>query len=461
LKKALDAFGTDEEQVTAILTGRNKEVVGSLDIRIWLQTELVPNYAALYGNNDLQTLKNHIQDRCGGKYKEALLALLRPDAENLSIMLREAMKGIGTDEFALIAACCTLPASFVVLVRDNYARFFERDLVGDIKSEVSGHFKKALMMQAGFTKGEAYAHVCHQAIKGLGTDERSLIRVLTTATYEDIVLMNEAFSAKYGNLQQWIEGDTSGDFKNMLLALSLKKPMENPEAFDPQADAQLLRTAMKGMGTDERTLIEVLASKSDEQLEEIKAAYAAKFRRDLKSDVSKETKGLFESADFREALMGVLDPREVTIANYLRKAMKGWGTDEWGLISMLVHRSPAEREQLRKEYAKQFERDLVADIRSDCSGDFEDALVALVVPPADTIAKALNKAMGFFSTSHATLITMLCAATQIMPAVREAYERQFSKPLVEDIKSQLRGDYEGVLVAIASYTPPFEFELRV
>jgi len=33
LKKALDAFGTDEEQVTAILTGRNKEVVGSLDIR--------------------------------------------------------------------------------------------------------------------------------------------------------------------------------------------------------------------------------------------------------------------------------------------------------------------------------------------------------------------------------------------------------------------------------------------
>ena len=38
-------------------------------------------------------------------------------------------------------------------------------------------------------------------------------------------------------------------------------------------DARSLRKAMKGMGTDEQCLIEILCSRSNKEITEIKAAY--------------------------------------------------------------------------------------------------------------------------------------------------------------------------------------------
>ena len=59
-------------------------------------------------------------------------------------------------------------------------------------------------------------------------------------------------------------------------------------------DAQQLRAAMRGLGTDEATLIEILASRTNEQIHAIKTAYKTEMKRDLESDIMSETSGHFK-----------------------------------------------------------------------------------------------------------------------------------------------------------------------
>lgn len=58
---------------------------------------------------------------------------------------------------------------------------------------------------------------------------------------------------------------------------------------------------MKGIGTDEEALIEIICTKSNEQLEAIKECYSDVIGRDLESDIESETRG-----DFKRLLIAVL-----------------------------------------------------------------------------------------------------------------------------------------------------------
>merc|ERR1711935_732124 len=58
--------------------------------------------------------------------------------------------------------------------------------------------------------------------------------------------------------------------------------------------ARELRKAMKGPGTDEEVLIELLCTRSNAAIEDIKKQYDAEHGRDLQDDVKSETRGDFE-----------------------------------------------------------------------------------------------------------------------------------------------------------------------
>ena len=47
--------------------------------------------------------------------------------------------------------------------------------------------------------------------------------------------------------------------------------------FNPEDDAKVLRKAMKGFGTDEKAIINVLANRTNEQRQEIALYFKTKF----------------------------------------------------------------------------------------------------------------------------------------------------------------------------------------
>lgn len=68
-------------------------------------------------------------------------------------------------------------------------------------------------------------------------------------------------------------------------------------------------------------------------------------------------------------------------ADTLRRAMKGFGTDEDALILILSKQDVFHMALLVETYLRRFSRNLEADIASETSGDFKEGLLALVRGP--------------------------------------------------------------------------------
>jgi len=91
--------------------------------------------------------------------------------------LRKAMKGMGTDETALIKNIVPFTNTELQQLIEVYRKEIQRDLVPDIKSETSGNFKELLL--ALLTASDTYdSRLVRKAIEGIGTNEKLLTEVI-------------------------------------------------------------------------------------------------------------------------------------------------------------------------------------------------------------------------------------------------------------------------------------------
>lgn len=77
-----------------------------------------------------------------------------------------------------------------------------------------------------------------------------------------------------------------------------------------------------------------------------------------------------------------------------------------------------------RSYKTNFGKDLVEDIKSETSGNFEKLLVALLTPIIDYYVKELHDAMSGLGTDEDVLIEILCSMTNYeIHTIKNAYER--------------------------------------
>jgi hypothetical protein len=114
-----------------------------------------------------------------------------------------------------------------------------------------------------------------------------------------------------------------------------------------EKDAEDLRKAMKGTGTDENTIIKIVANRTQKQRIEIKESYKKKFDRDLINDLKSELRGKLE-----DAIVNLFkDPIEYDV-DQLKKSMKGAGTDEDSLIEIICSRPNPILKKIKKNTRK-------------------------------------------------------------------------------------------------------------
>ncbi|TXG55965.1 hypothetical protein EZV62_017278 [Acer yangbiense] len=129
-------------------------------------------------------------------------------------------------------------------------------------------------------------------------------------------------------------------------------------------------------------------------------------------------------------------------AESLNKACKGWGTNEKAIISILGHRTAAQRQQIRLAYQELYQEDLVKRLESELSGDFEKAVYRWILDPADRDAVLANAAIRkLVNPDYHVVLEIACIRSpEELLAVRRAYQARYKHSLEEDVAAHTTGD---------------------
>ncbi|KAJ5384037.1 Annexin type fungal XIV [Penicillium concentricum] len=229
-----------------------------------------------------------------------------------------------------------------------------------------------------------------------------------------------------------------------------------PGDFRPQADA--LRKAMKGFGTDEKALIAVLAQLDPLQMAAVRDTYSKHLGRDLFKDVKSETGGYF-----RDGLLAVLDGPLMHDVENLHDAIDGAGTKEWLLNDILLGRSNADINAILTAYEMRHKRSLARDVEGDLSFKTSTLFTTILraarheesTPVNPQTIEADVRCLQAKENVTEVCVIFAQASNAELRAISQTFESRYHIPLEKHIKDEFSGHMEdALLLMLRSATDP-------
>eukprot|EP00316_Scyphosphaera_apsteinii_P007777 CAMPEP_0119306596 /NCGR_PEP_ID=MMETSP1333-20130426/7310_1 /TAXON_ID=418940 /ORGANISM="Scyphosphaera apsteinii, Strain RCC1455" /LENGTH=857 /DNA_ID=CAMNT_0007309933 /DNA_START=58 /DNA_END=2631 /DNA_ORIENTATION=+ len=315
-------FGDFKEDVAIRIIGLNNTMQNMLVARI---------YEDEYDKSLSKAL-----DRCSKeKLKKALRALLIPTPDFIAQRLKHAMEGWGTNTQNLVRILSGLDGLQMVAISQAFERKYGVPLTQALKSELSGSFLQASCL---------WVNALQDPASGLEKTTEQEIGAIAG------------------------DGDAVVSLVDALLA-----ERSSLAGFLSKLDAETLREACKGFGTNDERLISVLCSRSKAHLARISAEYWAAYDQGLPELIEEECGGWYAYL----ARFLVL-PTEHSDARLLDLAMDGLGSNKRALIEFLCARPPARVRAAKSAWEQRHDASLVDRIVSEVSGDFRTLALALL-----------------------------------------------------------------------------------
>ncbi|ELW64362.1 Annexin A6 [Tupaia chinensis] len=447
IKDAISGIGTDEKCLIEILASRTNEQIH----------QLVAAYKDAYERD----LESDIIGDTSGHFQKMLIVLLQGTREEDDVVSEDLVQQDvqdlyeagelkwGTDEAQFIYILGNRSKQHLRLVFDEYLKTTGKPIEASIRGELSGDFEKLMLAVVKCIRStpEYFAERLFKAMKGLGTRDNTLIRIMVSRSELDMLDIREIFRTKY---------------------------------------EKSLYSMIKGLGTRDNTLIRIMVSRSELDMLDIREIFRTKYEKSLYSMIKNDTSGEYKKAllklcggdddaagqffpeaaqvayqmwelsavarvELKGTVRSAADFNPDADAKALRKAMKGLGTDEDTIIDIITHRSNAQRQQIRQTFKSHFGRDLMADLKSEISGDLARLILGLMMPPAHYDAKQLKKAMEGAGTDEKALIEILATRTNAeIRAINEAYKEDYHKSLEDALSSDTSGHFRRILISLAT-----------
>uniref|UniRef100_A0A8C5JYZ2 Annexin n=1 Tax=Jaculus jaculus TaxID=51337 RepID=A0A8C5JYZ2_JACJA len=277
------------------------------------------------------------------------------------------------------------------------------------------------------------AEILLKAMKGFGTDEQAIVDVVASRSNDQRQKIKSAFKTMYGkDLIKDLKSELSGNMEELILAFFMP----------PTYDAWSLRHAMQGVGTQERVLIEILCTRTNQEIREIVRCYESEFVRDLEKDIRSDT-----SRHFERLLMAQDD------AQRLYQAGEGrLGTDESCFNMILPTRSFPQLKATMEAYSRMANRDLLSSVCREFSGSVESGLKTILQCAQNRpafFAERLYYSMKGAGTDDSTLVRIVVTRSEIdLVQIKQVFTQMYQKTLATMIASDTSGDYRKLLLAI-------------
>ncbi|KAE8633104.1 hypothetical protein XENTR_v10001782 [Xenopus tropicalis] len=293
-----------------------------------------------------------------------------------------------------------------------------------------------------------------KALKPKEVDEGTIIDILTKRNNDQRQEIKAAYEKVTKKpLAEALKAALSGDLEEILLAM-LKTP--------PQFDADEMKQATKGLGTDEDCIIEIMASRTNQQIKKMQEAYEKEYKTSLEKDIKADTSG-----DFQKALLMLLKAERnedsyvnEDLAEADAKALYEAGekikkADVSIFIDIFCSRSSSHLKRVAQKYVKYSSHNLNEALDLEMKGDIESLMIAILKCAVNTpkyFAEKLNLAMkGPGVREKALNRIMVSRAEKDMKEIKAEYKTLYDISLRKALMDETKGDYQTVLIALCGH----------
>ena len=298
--------------------------------------------------------------------------------EEIVVKLKKAMEGFGTDNNALIDIVTTHTIIERQKIKMVYQKKYKSDLIQDLKDELGSNYESAMI--ALFTNPIEYdAQQLHTILAKSSPNLEFLIEIIVTKPNWVLKQIKDTYKKLY---QKEIEEDFNElkEEENILLTSLLKcQRNENDKPDNAECSNKAKELSISDINSWKNTnslFMNLITDSSPMELALIVRYYFKLTGKTIKQSINEVFEGEMKQL-YNQVLYALISPSEF-YATRIKKAIEGFGTDDVTLIRILVSRDEIDMDVIKQFYKQLYKKDLIDDIISDCSGNYEKLLVALV-----------------------------------------------------------------------------------
>ncbi|MBT6178358.1 MAG: hypothetical protein HOI23_14015, partial [Deltaproteobacteria bacterium] len=408
LHTAMKGVGCNNKEVFRLLADRSSE-----EIKLIRQ-----DFRTLTGDSLTSWMKHNLW---GNHFKQAMLLCLGDkinpidrDAQLLSL----AMNRAGTNENLVLDTLYGKSDEHRSAVAEHYEALTGETLRDALKREHTG--TREVFALAAYDRGNiTTADRIYAATRGLWNDYDAVYRALEGKSPQELQSIQQEFAAVYGkDLEEHLESRMYMWPRSLTKAKALLKsghllPEDNIKLT-------LMGWTFLGYGISPRPIEESIAGLSDDERQEVRLRYAAKY-----GDLDQDLKSKLGEYAYKDVTW-CLKHGELTEAQELHRAMRGMGADKNTLIEVLEGKDLQELYDLKAEYRDHYGEELVWTIAKEFWGDVGKQLVILAETGKLSLADKIYFATSGISYDKEAIFKALQEATpEDRAALQETYKTKY------------------------------------